>query len=52
MENLDQKDFRFIIIESPTNIIEDINCVFDNFIEFQQIKKKMMDNGLKAVLKK
>lgn len=40
MENFDREDFRFIIIESPTNIIEDINCVFDNFIEFQQIKKK------------
>ncbi len=40
MENLDQKNFRFIIIESPSNIIEDINCIFDNYIEFQQIKKK------------
>lgn len=37
MENFDREDFRFIIIESPTNIIEDINLIFDNLIEFQQI---------------
>ena len=40
MKNLDKKNFRFIIIESPSNIIEDINCIFDTYIEFQQIKKK------------
>ncbi len=43
MENFERKDFRFIVIESPTNVIEDINSIFDNFIAFQQIKKK--DSG-------
>ncbi len=43
MENLDKKDFRFIIIESPSNVIEDINCIFENYIIFRQIKKK--DDG-------
>lgn len=43
MENLERKDFRYIVIESPTNVIEDINSIFENFIAFQQIKKK--DSG-------
>ena len=51
MENLDQKDFRFIIIESPSNIIEDINCIFENYIEFQQIKKKENGQWTKSSIK-
>ncbi len=44
-------DFRFIIIESPSNIVEDINCIFDNYIEFQQIKKKDEGQWTKSSIK-
>jgi len=39
LEEFQNNQFRYIVIESPENEIEDINCIFEDNIEFQQIKK-------------
>ena len=51
LKEFENQDFLKIIIESPENEIEDINCVLMDKVEFIQIKKKEGDRWTKSNLK-
>jgi len=51
LDEWNNPDFRYIIIEDPKNEIEDINCVYRKRIEYLQIKKRDTSLWTKSSMK-